>query len=59
MSKIKGNYIIYTADDEMPICIRCDNVGGKFDCEKYCGPKCGWYGYKRFKRINESNEERT
>ena len=39
--------IIYTADDEMPVCIHCDNFGSDYNCEKYCGPEYGWYGYRR------------
>ena len=41
------NRIIYTADDEMPDCGKCDNCCGDFNCTKYCGADHGWYGYQR------------
>ena len=55
MPDIKGKYIIYTADDEMPNCIRCDNCGGGFKCDKSCGPKHGWYGYVRSERMTDDD----
>lgn len=39
--------ITYTADNETPSCVRCDNFGCAFKCEKYCGAEHGWYGYVR------------
>ena len=36
-----------TADDEDPICTRCDHFGDGFKCEESCGAKKGWYGYIR------------
>ena len=39
--------LVYDADMEMPVCIHCDNFGNDFNCEKYCGPEHGWYGYHR------------
>jgi len=41
--------IIRTADDEEPICIRCENLDCDEDelCEKRCGPQHGWAGYCR------------
>lgn len=50
---IKGNLIIYDADDEEPKCGRCDNCIGKFDCSGSCGPDHGWYGYIRTERIEQ------
>lgn len=39
---------IYTADEEIPNCNRCDNASEElFDCEKYCGAEQGWNGYRR------------
>lgn len=55
MPEIKGSYIIYTADDEMPDCIRCDNCVKDFDCVKYCGAEHGWYGYKRSEGRSNNN----
>lgn len=36
-----------TADDEDPICTRCDHFGDGFKCNESCGAKKGWYGYIR------------
>lgn len=44
---------IYTAEDEMPDCGRCDHCGDDFDCCGSCGPEHGWYGYVRTERITE------
>lgn len=49
----EGRTIIYNADDEMPNCIRCDNCGGGFNCERICGPRHGWYGYQRTEYSND------
>ena len=38
--------LVFTADDEEPKCIRCDNRDDPL-CFKYCGPEHGWYGYQR------------
>lgn len=42
-----SNVIILNADDEEPICLRCDNFGEPYDdiCEK-CG-NTGWSCYHR------------
>lgn len=53
MPEIKGNCIYYTADDEMPECLYCDNFCGGFDCVNMCGAKHGWYGYRRTERRKE------
>ena len=36
---IKGNSIVYNADDEDPKCDRCDEYCGDFDCSGNCGPE--------------------
>ena len=38
---------VYTADDEMPDCGRCDHICDGFKCDKSCGPEHGWWGYCR------------
>lgn len=46
-----NSIIIYTADDEEPICSRCDHLcdsfGCDFKCDEYCGPEHWWNGYER------------
>ena len=46
--QIIGNKIIYNADDEEPLCGRCDYV---CDSQSYCDTNCGsehfWNGYER------------
>lgn len=43
-----------TADDEMPDCLNCIHVCSDFNCEKWCGPEHGWWGYQRIpSTINE------
>lgn len=39
--------LINTADEEEPVCTRCDNQynDDKF-CVKYCGPEHGWRAYR-------------
>ena len=49
--------IIYTADNEMPVCIQCDNFDNTHNCCKFCGPEYGWYAYKRTERIEEDGRE--
>ena len=52
--------IVYDADMEMPVCIQCDNFGDEhFNCEKFCGPEHGWYGYRRTERIEDVDNGRT
>lgn len=48
---------IYTADDEMPDCGRCDYITGDFDCCGRCGPEHGWGGYERTE-TEDDNEDR-
>lgn len=44
---------VYTADDEEPVCTRCDNMNIPYTwCERYCGAEHGWNGYKRTERSN-------
>lgn len=39
---------IYTADDEIPNCSRCDNASEElWCCEECCGAEHGWNGYRR------------
>ena len=39
---------IYTADDEMPNCGRCDKICGSYDvCCNRCGAEHGWNAYSR------------
>lgn len=47
------NTIVYTADNEMPVCIHCDNFGTDFDCCKCCGAEHGWYGYQRTEVVED------
>ena len=47
MSVFSVFYDVFTVEDEMPNCIRCDHVCDDFDCEKSCGPEHGWWGYRR------------
>lgn len=49
------NYDIYTADDEEPICTRCEYFGGGFDCENSCGSKKAWCGYLRLAEKQDNN----
>lgn len=41
------NFIRLTADDEMPVCERCENCNEENVCENRCGPKYGWHSYIR------------
>ena len=47
MAEFYGRRIVYTADNEMSDCLRCDNCDKDFNCEKFCGANHGRYGYKR------------
>ena len=47
MAEFYGLRIIYTANDEMPDCMLCDNCDGDFDCSNKCGAKYGWSAYHR------------
>lgn len=46
-----------TADDETPICSRCDNndIGDEF-CLSKCGAKHGWGGYERAEFIESEDD---
>ena len=52
MADTFNKYIIYTADDEEPNCVCCDLFGSKYECEKWCGPKYGWDGYRRTDEVD-------
>lgn len=47
--------IVYTAENEMPDCGKCDHFDGcdGFKCEQWCGPEHGWFGYIRTERSKE------
>ena len=48
MATFEGRRIIFTADDEDPDCMECDNVDMPTEfCGSTCGPEYGWCGYKR------------
>lgn len=66
--KYVGNKVIliFTADDEEPECMMCNNVckehkdfyGKPYDfCAKHCGPEHGWNGYERTK-VEEIKNDR-
>ena len=38
---------INTVSNKFPDCMKCDHMGGDFDCCGSCGPQHGWYGYIR------------
>lgn len=40
-------YDVYDADNEEPICERCDHCCDGFDCWNMCGAEHGWFGYRR------------
>lgn len=44
---------IYTADDEEPDCMKCDNVCASDSVCNICGPDGAWCNYKRTD-INEN-----
>ena len=49
------DYIVLTADDEDPICDRCDNCNNTYEyCSQNCGAENWWNGYKRTD-FNNSN----
>lgn len=49
VEKPSGIYYEYTADDEEPNCICCDN---QYNCTgRYCGPEYGWSNYIRLEEI--------
>ena len=56
MAERVGHYLIYSADDEMPDCLRCDHFEDNFDCSKYCGAEHGWYGYRRTEDVKGGAE---
>ena len=56
MAKIVGRFIVYTADDEMPDCLRCDRCDTDYDCSKRCGAQCGWAGYQHTEPLYKESE---
>lgn len=44
----------YTADDEEPVCSRCDNFD-KTECYAFCGSEHGWWGYRRTASDDEND----
>lgn len=55
MSQLNNNdFVIYTVDDEEPICNKCDHC---YEDESYCENQCGanhaWNGYERVERSVE------
>lgn len=53
-----SKHVTYTADDEIPICTKCDNVDldDKF-CINHCGAKRGWPCYYRTEFIDNGETE--
>lgn len=50
---------IFTADDEMPDCGRCDNMCEPYEfCFKTCGGNHGWGGYQRTVLDDEEKEDK-
>ena len=48
------DYIEYTADNEEPMCVRCDNINWKDEwCSECCGSDKGWAGYRRTEKIED------
>jgi len=47
--------IWYTADDEEPMCIRCELFESDDICVERCGPNHGWNLYCRSEFVEESN----
>lgn len=47
--------VVYTTDDEEPICGNCEHFGDNFDCCNCCGGNHSWNGYERFEYIQEEN----
>ena len=58
MAERNGVFVTYTADDEIPYCLNCDNCDSKYDCSKFCGAEHGWFGYRRTV-INTKESEDT
>lgn len=57
MAERFGELVIYTADDEIPDCLNCDNCDKDLDCSRYCGAEHGWVCYRRTEMESESNAE--
>ena len=47
-AKTKSVVITLTADDERPVCFKCDNQYDMSEesCSKMCGPAKGWSLYR-------------
>lgn len=54
MNKLEEKSVwIYTADNEEPKCMRCDNVCGSQDkCDK-CGAEYWWQHYQRTEVVED------
>lgn len=46
----------YTADNEGPCCIRCDNCVTECGCKR-CGPEYGWANYIRTVTVEENKHD--
>lgn len=57
--KREKDQVIYTADDEMPDCIQCDNCdqSATFCCNS-CGAEHGWFSYRRTAILSDIFKER-
>lgn len=51
-----NDIVLLTADDEEPICSRCDNNDYEHICYNMCGAKKGWQGYERAVVIKEEKQ---
>lgn len=46
--------IIYTADDEEPVCTRCFHFDGDdYICVERCGAEHAWFGYERVENVKD------
>ena len=58
MAVLKGSFVVYTADDEMPDCLQCDLCCNDYDCSKFCGAEYGWSGYRRTEKKYTESEDK-
>ena len=52
--RILDHCAIYTADDEEPDCLMCDNCQNSDLCSE-CGPEHWWHYYEREEQDSEMN----
>ena len=53
-----SRYITYTADVEDPDCMMCVNVNADYEfCKNNCGAEHGWYGYRRYEKVEGEEHE--